>query len=56
MRYGANISDQMRQIGISCDKYIQGKLVMTLAGETCNKFNRYPLNENKNNYYCANKQ
>jgi len=24
---------------------------MTLAGETCNKFNSYPLHENKNNYY-----
>jgi len=36
MRYGANISDQMRQIGIICDEYIQGKLVMTLAEETCN--------------------
>jgi hypothetical protein len=52
MRYGANISDQMRQIGLHCDKYIQEKLVITLASETYNKFNNYKnLNKIKNDDY-----
>lgn len=42
----------MRQCGIYPDKYIQGKLVMILAGETCNKHTNHKniLDENNNKY------